>query len=187
MTQSDLPQLSPPQYTYFNELKYSIGNDPMVQVLNLIEFPEDGGYLIPIIVFSSRKKARALATILNLQKELGNITVNAIVIYDKSIVRPYGRTFTAEGLVDLFEEALSSNRYFKFAETKLFSPDTPSVYPVFTKSVIQFFNDDISDLYNNFNEVAAFVFRDVLRDEINGILINPSTEMDSSATEQDAE
>lgn len=186
MTQSDLPQLSPPQFTYFNEVKSSIGNDPSVEVLNLIEFPEGTGYLIPIIV-DNRKKARALATILNLQKELGNIVVNLIVIYDRSIVRPYGRTFTAEGLVDLYKDALATNRYFKFAEEKVFAPGTNSVYPVFTKSVIQFFNDDISDHYNNFNEVAAFVFRDILNEEINGILINPSTEMDPSTSDKDSE
>ncbi|OIK13060.1 hypothetical protein BIV60_14725 [Bacillus sp. MUM 116] len=185
MTQTDLPQLSPPQITYFNEVKHSLGNDPNVTVLNLIEFPQGAGYLISIIV-DNRKKARALATILDQQKEIGNIVINLIVIYDKTIVRPHSRSFTAEGIVDLFEDALGTNRFFKFAEAKPFSPGVTSVYPVFTKSVIQFFNDDISDIYGNFNEVTAFVFRDVVREEINGILINPSTEMDPSTEDQES-
>ena len=33
---------------------------------------------------------------------------------------------------------------------------------VFTKSVIQFFNDDMSDYYRNFNGVTADVFNDIL-------------------------
>jgi len=47
---------------------------------------------------------------------------------------------------------------------------------VFTKSVTQFYNEDLSDLYRNYNEVSAGVFREVLKEKINGIDIDPSTE-----------
>ncbi|MEC2677413.1 hypothetical protein P9W92_27710, partial [Bacillus cereus] len=41
--------------------------------------------------------------------------------------------------------------------------------------VIQFFNDDISNLCQTFTGVAANVFRDVMKDEICGIPILFST------------
>jgi hypothetical protein len=179
MTQSNLPQLSPPQFTYFNEVKYSVGNDPFVTVLNIIELPYDAGYLIPVLV-RNQEKAQALATIVERQKTFGNIVVYVVVIYDGQVVNPLTDTFTPQEMGKLFETALKTNRYFKFAAVERLSPGTESVYPVFSKSVIQFFNDDLSDFYNNFNEVAASVFRDVLRDEINSIPINPST-FDKSA------
>lgn len=174
MTQPILPQLSPPQFTYYNELKYSVGNDPAVTVTNIIELPLNAGYLVPILV-RNRKKAQALATILIAQKEIGNINVYTAVINDGQVVDPIEGTLTAKEIQELFETALDSNRYFKFAVVEPFTPGTFSVFPVFLKSVIQFYNDDLSDLYKNFNEVAANVFRDILKEDINGTSINPST------------
>ncbi|MFD2682507.1 hypothetical protein [Bacillus seohaeanensis] len=174
MTESNLPQLSPPQFTYFNEVKHSVGNDPFVTVLNIIELPHDAGYLIPVLV-RNQEKAQALATIMESQKTFGNIVVYVVVIYDGQVVNPLTDTFTPQEMKKLVETALKTNRYFIFAAVERFSPGTESVYPVFSKSIIQFFNDDLSDLYNNFNEVAASVFSDVLRKEINSIPINPST------------
>ncbi|WP_082731903.1 hypothetical protein [Sporosarcina sp. HYO08] len=175
MNESALPQLSPPWVTYFNELKNSIDNDPLVSVVQLIGLPHDAGYLIPIIV-QERKKARALATILELEKNFGNVPVYVAVIYDGAVVDPLEESgLTPQRIVKVFEEAFNTNRYFEFAVVERFTPGTEAVYPVFSKRVIQFFNDDLSDLYNNFNAVAASVFKDVLREEINDIIINPST------------
>jgi hypothetical protein len=49
------------------------------------------------------------------------------------------------------------------------------VYPVFKVRVVQFFNDDLSDFFSNYNNVAAFVFKDVLRNTISGTPIQFST------------
>ncbi|MCM2535790.1 hypothetical protein NDK43_30315 [Neobacillus pocheonensis] len=178
MSQSNLPQLSPPEFTFFNELKYSIGKDPLVTVENIIKLP-NGEYLILVIV-KSRQKAMALATILELQKNLGNIIVNVAVIYHGQVIDPIEDTFTPREVVNLFETALDTNRYFQFAVAQLITPGMEGVFPVFSKKIIQFFNDDLSDLYNNFNGVAADVFRDVFRTEINEIVINPSTKQNES-------
>lgn len=174
MTESNLPQLSPPEFTYFNELKYSVGNDPGVSVNTLIELPLDTGFLILVHV-KNRKKAQALATILNLLKQIGPIHIFVVVIYGGHVIEPIEEPLTPKEIQQLYITALETNRYFKFAEIAQFSPDTDSVYPVFSKSVIQFFNDDISDLCQNFNEVAAHVFRDVLKTDISGTPIIPST------------
>ncbi|MEC0014158.1 hypothetical protein P4K74_27385, partial [Bacillus cereus] len=54
------------------------------------------------------------------------------------------------------------------------------VFPVFAAKVIQFFNDDISNLCQTFTEVAAKVFRDVMNDAICGIPILYSTSCSTS-------
>ncbi|WP_127532908.1 hypothetical protein [Paenibacillus kobensis] len=41
--------------------------------------------------------------------------------------------------------------------------------------IVQFFDDNLSDLYGNYNNVAAFVFREVLRNRISRTSIQFST------------
>ncbi|MFZ3589950.1 hypothetical protein ACOI1C_11875 [Bacillus sp. DJP31] len=155
-------------------MKNSIGADPCVTVLNLIELPKEAGYLIPILV-EDQEIAEALATILTLQKDLGNLTIFVAVLSQGQLVSPIGSNLTPEDIVKLYTTAFETNRFFKSVVAQEVFLGDVSVFPVFKKSVIQFFNDDLSDLFRHFNAVAAEVFRDVLRGEINNIIINPST------------
>ncbi|KGX91741.1 hypothetical protein, partial [Pontibacillus marinus] len=176
MTQPNQPELSPPQVTYFNQLKYSIGNDPFLTVIDLYELPKNAGYLIPIWI-RNEEKARALATILETQREIGNIPIYVVVLFDGNIAEPYDVSkFNARDISKLVEDALETNRYFLFSKVAFVVPGTVAVYPVFTKSVTQFYNEDLSDLYRNYNEVAAEVFKEVFQEKINGIDLDPSTE-----------
>jgi hypothetical protein len=52
--------LSPPEATYFNEIKFSIGNDPLVRVDPLRELP--GGIFVVTLRVNGTRKAQALAT-----------------------------------------------------------------------------------------------------------------------------
>jgi hypothetical protein len=74
------------------------------------------------------------------------------------------------------QNALSGNPYFVEVVVK---PQTPggsnAVFPVFTAEVIQFFNDDISNLCNTFTAVAADVFADVMVDSLCDVQILYST------------
>ncbi|XXM73069.1 hypothetical protein ACQ0QQ_03985 [Lysinibacillus sphaericus] len=153
--------LSPPWVTYQNELKYSIGQDPNVIIGPLI--PAGGTFVIPVTVIGD-EKAIALATLLKNPVEFGNVSVNIVVINGgQEIVSPIPCPLSAFGVAELVQNALSGNPYFVEVVVK---PQTPggsnAVYPVFTPEVIQFFNDDISNLCNNFTAVAANVFADVM-------------------------
>lgn len=72
--------------------------------------------------------------------------------------------------------ALENNPYF---EQVVVQPQLPGganvVFPVFAAQVIQFFNDDISNLCQIFTGVAANVFHDVMNDDVCGIPILFST------------
>ena len=172
MSEKNTARLSPPWYTFFNFLKHSVGEDRCVEVLEMREL-SGGKFLIEVDV-KDRDRATAMATILLPHKNFGNIDVCVEVSHCGRAVRPGEPPRNAHGLARLFEEAFCTNCYFERAES-VRVPGGTWVFPVFAKTVIQFFNDDISDLYSNFNGVAADVFAEVLRLSINGITVNPST------------
>lgn len=158
-------RLSPPEATYFNEIKFSIGDDPLVRVEPLSELP-GGNFRITLRV-QGIPKARALATLLVRTRQIGNLRIQVRVkTMDGNVVQPISRTLSPREIANLYRVAFRTNRLFNFAVVRA-SLSFTAVYPVFKAQVIQFFNDDLSDLFNNFNRVAAFVFRDVLRNRIN--------------------
>jgi hypothetical protein len=166
-------QLSPPWYTLWNEIKSSIGDDPAVTVnpLNTSQNP----FIVPIAV-SNNDKAVGIASIISLQHQLGNISVAVQVTNaDGQIVTPVIPS-SVEELVQLVQTALNGNSWFIEVIEKQIAPTLPvTVYPVFSKAVIQFYNDDLTDLYSNYNNVAAFVFKNVLNPAPGGIPLYSST------------
>ncbi|PEI86307.1 hypothetical protein [Bacillus toyonensis] len=168
------PQLSPPWITYFNELRNSIGADPTVTVGPLI--PVGGNYIILVHALSN-EKARALATLLKSSIQFGNVSVTVIVTNNENeIVNPFPCPLDAFEIAHLFQVALENNPYF---EQVVVQPQFPGgvnvVFPVFKVEVIQFFNEDISNLCQTFTGVAANVFRDVMQDDVCDIPILFST------------
>ncbi|EEM86481.1 MULTISPECIES: hypothetical protein [Bacillus cereus group] len=168
------PQLSPPWITYFNELRNSIGADPTVTVGPLI--PTDGNFII-LVQTTDFEKAVALATLLKPTVQFGNVNVTTVVsVIGDGIVNPIPCPLDAFEIAHFFQVALENNLYF---EQVVVQPQFPGgsnvVFPVFSAEVIQFFNDDISNICETFTEVAAKVFRDVMNDTICGIPILFST------------
>ncbi len=168
-------QLSPPWYTLWNEIKASIGNDPGVTVNPLVTSQHP--FIVPITV-TDNNKAVGVASIMRSQYTLGNITVVVQVKNGSGqIVQPVVPS-SPDDLVNLAKTALTGNKWFVEVVKKAFSPLPHApvvVYPVFSKAVIQFYNDDLSDLYNNYNNVVAFVFKDVLNPAPGGIMFYSST------------
>ncbi|MDA1770832.1 hypothetical protein PDJ95_05405 [Bacillus cereus] len=178
------PQLSPPWITYFNKLVNSIGADPTVTVGPLIPV---GGNFIILVHALSNEKAIALATLLKSFVEFGNVSVTVIVTNNENqIVNPVPCPLDAFEIAHLFLVALENNPYF---DQVVVQPQFPGgsnvVFPVFKAEVIQFFNDDISNLCQTFTGVAANVFHDVMQDEIcdTPILFSTSCVMSSENQE----
>ncbi|EOO27278.1 hypothetical protein ICM_01554 [Bacillus cereus BAG1X2-3] len=178
------PQLSPPWITYFNKLVNSIGADPTVTVGPLIPV---GGNFIILVHALSNEKAIALATLLKSFVEFGNVSVTVIVTNNENqIVNPVPCPLDAFEIAHLFLVALENNPYF---DQVVVQPQFPGgsnvVFPVFKAEVIQFFNDDISNLCQTFTGVAANVFHDVMQDEICDIPILFSTSCVMSSENQE--
>ncbi|RLQ92285.1 hypothetical protein [Falsibacillus albus] len=167
-------QLSPPWVTYYNELLNTIGKDPDATVGPLI--PSDGNYIVPVMVMGDGK-AEALATLLKPTVEFGGVTLTVVVINEEQqIVSPLPCPLGVFAVADLADTALSGNPYYDQTVVKRLSPGGPNaVYPVFAPEVIQFFNDDISNLCNNFTGVASKVFAEVMIEELCRVSILFST------------
>jgi hypothetical protein len=171
-----MAQLSPPWYTLWNEINSSIGNDPRVTVAPLDT--SQAPYLI-VIQCEERRQAISLVSLLVLNYSFGGVEVEVIVKdSDGEIVQPVVPA-SAHELSKWVKRAFETNHWFIEVVTRSLFPVPGSftaVYPVFEKSVIQFYNDDLSDLFYNYNQVVAFVFRDLLQSTPGGIMLNPSTE-----------
>lgn len=155
-------RLSPPWYTFANEIKYTYGLSPYITVNDL----EDEGdkYTLTIEV-ANNDIATALRNVLPLTHTIGNITIDIVVLNSRDKVVPVtNKAYTPQTLAQTFCTALYKNPLF--IGTVLTAEKIPlsmqstigDVVIVIRKSVVQFFNDDISDLCSNYNEVAARVF-----------------------------
>ncbi|ULL13058.1 hypothetical protein DVH26_00345 [Paenibacillus sp. H1-7] len=165
--------LSPPEATYYNEIKYSVGNDPLVRVAPLCT-TENGSFIITLRV-RGLQKAQALATLLVLNKTFGSTRVKVKVkTFQGRVAEPIRAALKPREIARLYRTAFRTNRLFNFAATRAVFGIT-YVYPVFKAKVIQFYNDDLSDFYGNYNNAAAFAFRDVLRNTIQGTTVQFST------------
>jgi len=153
-------------------VKHSIGCDPYVEVLDMQQ-RSDIDFVIPIEV-RDWHKALALAATLVPSKNFGNINVFVEVRHCGNVVPLNCLTEDAHCLV---QKALDTNDYFERLESVDFFGST-ILFPVFKKAVIQFFNDDLSDYYNNFNGVVADVFSEVLNPSVGNSAVRPSTATD---------
>lgn len=154
------PQLSPPWYTLWNEINSSVGATPGVQVapLDTSKMP-----YVTTLTVSDDMQAKMLASVLTPLHQLGNITVQVVVKNAQGQVVSPATPSSGEELVKMLTTGLKGNPYFVEAVAQELFPHAPVVvFAVFTKSVIQFYNDNLSDLYRNFNGVTANVFADVL-------------------------
>lgn len=161
-------ELSPIWYTLRNQLAYTIGKTPNVEVLELIE-GEEGMYHLPIRVTSCLTQAEAVRLVVKEEYIFGNIKVITEVSFnDTLITMPDLAITTPEKVIEILKNAFWCNPLYKGAinvtgQLPPVEQDTVgSVVGVICPVVIQFFNDDISNLCNDYVEVASVVFQEVM-------------------------
>ncbi len=155
-------KLSPPEYTLWNKYKAVFGADPLVTVNNLVK-TTPSEFLIPIIV-DDKAKGDALCTIILPEITLGTFQIRTSVTNSKGVSWAAITIKDAPGLVLTTKTAMSGNPLF--VEAREIPSKLPGQHPsmgfIMTKSVIQFSNDDISDVFNNFNGVTANVLHELI-------------------------
>lgn len=97
-------------------------------------------------------------------------------------VYPHIRKINAEDLTKLLSEAFVGNPLYRgfVITTGLIPPvvieTVGQVVGIIKKDIVQFFQDDITDLCGNYNEVAAKVFNSIIRREYNPATLSFTTE-----------
>jgi hypothetical protein len=163
--------MNPPWITLWNQVRGSIGNDPRVTTTRLDQSRQP--YLIRITV-RDNAKAVGLASLVKRRHNFGNITV-VVRIEDRQgnhVNRVVPKS--PRELAGLVRSAFTRNGWYRKVLVKEFFGRL-RVYAVFAKKVVQFYNDDLSDLYGNYNGVAGAVFADVLGARFGGFELICST------------
>src|SRR5512135_1348491 len=103
--------LSPPQYTLWSEIKYSVGVTPGVEVGDLID--KTGGLSVVPIKIKDHDQAVAIASIVTLSHKIGNLTVQVQVTDDADHAVNPTVPGSPNQLADLVRRALKGSPLLK--------------------------------------------------------------------------
>jgi hypothetical protein len=136
---------------------------------------QSGSPYVTRLAVRDHAKAVAIASVLRPLHEFGNVRV-AVEVTDGTgaAVRPSAPASAAE-LADLVRTAFHGNPWYRDVAVRG-GLGGQSVYPVLARSVVQFFDDDLSDLHGNYNAVAASVFAELLERAPGGQHLHCSTD-----------
>lgn len=142
-------KLSPPWSIFYDEISAMFKPDSQVKVVM-----DEDNYTVHVFVDDTKKSA-AIAKILQQNKKFGRITLKVVV------PPPDGAKAVkfANG-VELYEAAFNGNPRLSYVKPKSSIFDT-SFYVVFRNEVVQYFNDDISDVNGNCSTLAEYIARDI--------------------------
>ena len=148
-------ELQSPWQTYYNKVRALLGNDTD---LTISAMEKSGEYEYFFRVDSTNtEKINSLNTVFKTVIPMGNITLKiGFGVVDINDVAENDIKPTAED----FKIAFTDNPLVEdYHDIEAFGGH--HVYIEFKKKVIQFYNDDITDFYGNFNGLAEDIAREV--------------------------
>ena len=148
-----------PWATFYNELKAFFEKDDEVTVV----YNEDEN-IVNLYVDNS-EKAVALTELLPIEKKFGSITLQIKVIPANTNTKKFaviGASPVGDALemIDLYGMALRGNRNFDGITTIHGIFNNPITYVIFTKRVIQYYNDSLGDV----NGVCSTLMQNIAND-----------------------
>lgn len=153
--------LSAPWYTLQRALSYSIGQSRQVLVSEL----DETNYQITVTA-SNEEAATALADTLKSKQQVSDVNVS-IVVKDIS-----GNTYTPrqplsiDEIIELLNRALANNSMVFNIEKYIGTDSEEKAAIVCTPTVIQFWNDNVSNPYGFTSMLAEDAFKQVFLDDI---------------------
>lgn len=154
------PKLIAPWYLLQAQMRAALGADPCVEVEQLTG---DGLNMEIKVTVCNDSKAEALAAFIAKRYEFGEQLAVMVNVYAPELVlKETSLPDSMEEIAKLLRAALTGNNYFIKVGIGGRNPmNQPAVYAAFKPMVIQYFSDDISDWYQNTNEVASKLFSDL--------------------------
>ena len=139
--------LAAPWETFYKEIAVLLGDDPEITIKYDADEPE-----VKLFVRNGRK-ADALAKLLPVERTFGNVTLRVTVLPDND---------GEERLIDSFRDAFAGNPALSYVTEGRLPGGGDVGFVVFKNKVVQFFNDDMTDLYGNrstlYQDIAYDVF-----------------------------
>lgn len=153
--------ISSPWMTYYKKLVALFGDDPELEV----SWKEEGAEKSVIIASTNTFKIMALEKLLDPKITFGNITLTV-----KCLVKD-GSEDSASAI---FRTAFAGNPHISEVIDQKTMGCIEQTFVLFKPEVIQFFNDDITDYYGNWNGLAEDLMRDVIKQEFVNVNIGTS-------------
>ena len=146
--------LQAPWITLYNKIRAMFEQDEDITVEPIAQI-SDGVYDICLSSAHS-VKLNAIEKILKNKFEMGNITVNVKFKYENE----------NDDMISLhdFEVAFAGNAIFSQAKALDNPWEYNASYVIFSKDVVQFYNDDLTDIYGNFNGLAEDIAREIFKE-----------------------
>lgn len=138
--------ISSPWVCYYRELVALFGNDPDIT----ISYDEDD--LVVRLYVDGQEKADALSQLLPDKVGFGNVSLTISVIPSNKEIRR----------IDLLNKAFSGNPAFEFSKSVEGALSNPIHYFVFKNEVVQYFADNLHDIYGNRNTLYEDIAREIL-------------------------
>lgn len=156
-------ELSAPWHEYHNKLMALFAEDNEVSVSPDLKEIAKGVYEITISSANS-DKLYAIEKLIGNGRVFGNNFVTIKYLCENQI------NLDVE---EYWERAFGTNPLFvKMVKVKTPIADSPVSYAVFTRDIISFFDDDVSDYCGNYHGIVA----DVVKDVVNTAYVLPCTE-----------
>ena len=146
--------LQSPWVTLYNKICAMFERDSDISIEPIFQ-NADGIYEIRLSS-DHTVKLKAIEKILKNEFEFGNVKVVVKFIY----------TATEDDTITThdYEVAFSGNDIFSSIQTIENPWQINASYVIFSKEVIQFYNDDLTDIYGNYNGLAEDIARDIFKD-----------------------
>jgi hypothetical protein len=152
--------LQSPWYTLYNKIVSMFGGDEELTISNITETTkaaENAKATYTITISSANAvKLQAIEKILKHEFPMGNIVVKIAFVYEES----KNSDITAAD----FKNAFTGNPIMSNIKTIETPWKSEMTFVLFKREVIQFYNDDITDLYGNFNGLAEDIARELFND-----------------------
>ena len=144
-------KMSPPWITYVNELNAMFGNDREIGIVY------DNARPAVTLTVENPEKAAALAYLLPELVYFGGVDLEIVIDGEMS-----NRAFPNKK--ELFDIAFENNPIYAFSHEVKDVFSNSIVYVVFKNRVVQFFNDNLSDIYGNVSTLYEDIADDLFED-----------------------
>lgn len=152
--------VSAPWYTYQKKIKALFRHDPDIEVGDVFETSDAVSDYAFDIEVKNHEKYVALDRVLPKIKRFGNVSI-AVFLYDEE-------NGSEEDAETLYRTLFEGNPLLSEIVTTEDFTGTKHTYVVFQPEVIQFYNDDISDLNGNWSGIPQDIAREIFADDARG-------------------
>ena len=147
-------KLAPPWVTYVNKVIALFGEDPDIDIV----FDNDDMRLD--LKVDNAEKAAILAQWFPVEKQFGTVVLSIAVIPANGEIKELGKM----SYKCMFDLLFDKNPAYSFSYAVVGVLSNTITYVVFANEVVQWFNDNLNDIYGNistlYQEIASDVFED---------------------------